>query len=223
MVAIQRILICDDHEMYRAGLKSFAVEYFDDSITILEAKSGDEAWDSFLEHRPEIVFLDIEMPGDNGISICKKIKAKVPETVVLIISMHTEKIIISAVKNAQANGYITKGESNKKIAECIDSILSTGAFYSPFQNEKSATSEFSEADKIIDQLNALTNTEKKVLQLALESNSSEEIADILFVSKKSVNNYRNRVCRKLSLPAENNALNRWLSEHQSALKVFLYQ
>lgn len=217
---LNKLLICDDHELYRTGLKAFAIDYFNDDIEIKQAKTGEEALILFEKFNPEIVFLDIEMPIINGIEVCKKIKEEAPQTIVIMISMHTEKIMYGAVKKAKANGFITKGDANDKIAECIDYIKDTGLFYSSLNDQFSSKGEAAEFGKIIDQLNDMTNTEKKVLKLVLEAKSSEEIADILFVSKKSVNNYRNRVCRKLNLPNENNSLNRWLAENQSALKVF---
>jgi len=220
MRKINKILICDDHDIYRSGLELFAKEYFNNDIQVLQADAGDKAWNLFKTHAPEVVFLDIEMPVENGISVCKKIKELSPKTLVLIISMHTEKIIYGAVKKANANGYITKGDSNEQIAKCLDVIQKTGIFYSPLSKQFTSESEALEFEKIIDQLNDLTNTERKVLNLVLSSKTSEEIADILFVSTKSVNNYRNRVCRKLDLPPKNNALNIWLLKNQSALKVF---
>jgi len=80
--------------------------------------------------------------------------------------------------------------------------------------------EYKEYESLLDKLNELTSTEQKILKLVLEAKSSEEIADVIFVSTKSVNNYRNRICRKLDLPAQNNALNRWLMQNSSALNVF---
>jgi len=221
MNKIKSILVCDDHELYRSGLVRYVVDYFGEHPNVLEASDGLDALSIYNESNPDLVFLDIEMPGKNGIEVCKEIKSKNKDTLIIVVTMHTEKIVYSAVRNAKANGYLTKGASKEEVEKCITNVLKNPAsFYTSAMDLFSSEEEYYAYERLIEQLNILTNSEKKVLQLVLEAKSSEEIAEMIFVSKKSVNNYRNHICRKLELPSTNNSLNRWATENNSALKVF---
>lgn len=217
---INKILVCDDHAFSRKGLIDYIKVYFNNPIEIIEAETGTEAIDLFKQHVPHFVFLDVEMPEINGIIVCEKIKHSHPETIIIFVTMHTEETIFTAIKQAQANGYISKSDTDSELQKCLDYISKKKGFYSSnidsFENEEL----YLEYDRLHNKLNLLTNSEQKVVQLILEGKTSEEMLDILFITLRSLHNYRSRICKKLELPPRNNSLNHWLFINKESLKIF---
>ena len=135
--------------------------------------------------------------------------------------MHTEKAIYAAIKKAKANAYISKSETNIELRKCINFVTNnTTTFYSSIENIFLSDEEYIHYQHVQDGLNILTNTEKKVLKLILKGKNSSEIVDLLFITTKSLNNYRYRICKKLDLPPVNNSLKDWVYLNQTSLKIF---
>lgn len=222
---IHRILICDDHELIRTGIKAQLKSYFPENIRIEEANNGIDALKKFDEMRPDLVFMDIEMPKKNGISACVSMKQIMPSAIIIIISSHNSPILYRSIRSARANGYISKTDDPARIIDSLESIILKNHFYSPFfdkfhQNNKKIELN-DDCNDIMTLIFSLTSSEKKVLELIVEGKKGEEIASILFVTVKSVNNYRNRICNKFSLPPENNSLNNWVFKNKEILHFIL--
>lgn len=220
---INTILICDDHLFSRKGLIHYVSDYFNNKYEIIETDNGKKAIDIFDNHHPELVFLDVELPDLNGIYICEHIKSLSPETIVIFVTMHNESTIITAIEKAGANGYILKDDSNIELEKCLNHVLNIQTFYTPIINKFIDESDYKEYERLRYKLNLLTNTEQKVIKLILEGKTSEEIIELLFVTIKSLHNYRGRICKKLELPRKNNSLNYWIFMNKLPLKIFFEQ
>jgi len=217
---ITKILICDDHNLVRSGLKSYLKDFFSNDVDYFEADNGTDGLDLFEKETPQLAILDIEMPGINGLTLCEKIKEIEPNTIVVIITSHNEKILYKSVKHVKANGFLTKGASQTDFNKCIDHVLNQKSFYSSRKLLFNSEEEYNYAVDIFDLLDSLTNTESKVLKLVCEGKTTEDIANILFVQPKSISNYRNKICRKLNLNTATNSLNQWVIENQGVIKCF---
>lgn len=215
----EKILVVDDHDFSRNGVVNSIKKYFGESITIIEAKSGSEAIRLFEQFNPKMVFLDIEIPELNGLEVCKYIQSKKNNTKVIFVTMHTDITILTAIKKSKANAYISKSDSYDSIYKCLDFITKKNSFYSSSEfplNEINNNIEYKRLYLLIEDL---TNTEKKVLKYLLLGKSNDEIRMILFVTPKSLHNYRNRICRKLNLPSQKNTLTHWIFKNKESLKI----
>ena len=192
-----KILIADDHLIFRNGLKELVKTQIND-CEIIEAEDGEQALTMVSKHHPQIAIIDIDMPKQNGLEVCKTIKKDELETKVIILTMHkNEGMFISAMENG-AMGYILKDNSASDLVNCINQVIDNKSFISPkiesymtkfdsFKNRK---------NEIIEGLNKLTQTELKTLKLVSNNLSSKEISEMLFVTQKTVENYRSRICKK---------------------------
>ena len=213
-----KLLIADDHPIFRKGLLDVLKNTFSLS-TIFEAENGKEALDKCQEEVPDIAILDIDMPEMNGLEICKEIHEQNLSTQVIILSMYKEEEMFNKAFLSGARGYVVKDNSVKEITEAIEKVMKGEKYIGPSLEEH--FSKFSEVDKkkekIKEMLSSLTQAELKTLKLVSQNKSSKEISELLFVSTKTIENYRSRICKKLELDSRNNSLLLWVSENRDIL------
>lgn len=193
-----KILLVDDHQMFRAGIRALieAEERFE---VIGEASSGDEAVDRVRELKPDIVIMDLAMPGSNGLEATRRISALELDTDVLVLTVHAEEEYLVPVVEAGASGYLTKTSADTDLIEAIRVVARGQVFLPP----KAATLllrryKDTEGDDSAS-LNDLSPREQEVLALTAEGFSSREIGEKLFISPKTVDTYRSRIMDKLGL------------------------
>ena len=193
-----QILLVDDHVMFRAGIK--ALIQADDRLDVVgEASSGDEGVDKVRELKPDIVIMDLSMPGSNGLEATRRIAALGLNTSVLVLTVHAEEEYLVPVVEAGASGYLTKTSADTDLLEAIKVVARGQVFLPP----KAATlllrrykdAEGEEAAGLKD----LSSREQEVLALTAEGFSSREIGQKLFISPKTVDTYRSRIMDKLGL------------------------
>jgi two-component system nitrate/nitrite response regulator NarL len=192
-----RVVLADDHQMVRLGLRHMLnrSEYVE---VVAEAQNGQEAWDAVQEHKPDVVITDILMPVMNGIELTKLIKTEHPSIAVIILTSfedlnHFEKAIESG-----ANGYLSK--------DILPDVL-TDALKSVMAGEQVFNSDFlkalSEKGRISYDNNSatftLTKREQEILMLVAEGQTSQEIADSLFISPRTVETHRANIMQKLNV------------------------
>jgi two-component system invasion response regulator UvrY len=196
MTQITRILLVDDHQIVRAGLAQFIVEY-DDLTVAAEAASGDEAIQLIRQNEFDVVILDISMPDKNGIDTLRIIKQLKPELHVLVLSGYPETHYAVNMLRAGANGYICKDAPPEEMIRAIR-IVARGRRY---------LSEAA-ADLVSDQLSrptdkkmheTLSQREFQIFQKLAAGQSPTAIADELHLSVKTVSTYRTRVLEKMAL------------------------
>ncbi len=218
MTSIQTILIADDHPIFRKGLIDLLQQMFA-KAKIIECQNGTQALQNIQQLKPAIAILDINMPEMNGLEVCKQITKELIDTKVIILTMYREKEMIKNAMLSGAKGYLLKDNAVDEIKECVNTILKgetfVGTAMQPYQNELSV--EDKKKQQLIDSLKSLSQAELKTLKLVSQNKSSREIAELLFLSEKTVENYRSRICQKLELPPRNNSLVLWISENKELL------
>lgn len=219
-----KILIADDHPIFRKGLVDIIQEAFPSS-EILEAENGQEAEKNILSQLPLFAILDIEMPKKSGVEVCRAIKEKKLPTKVIILTMYKKLEIYNMALNAGCDGFLLKESSQEEIIKSIDVVLNKNE---RFVSESMIlyVNEYDRKNKthqdFISGIQKLTKTEKKVLEFVGKNMSNKEIALRLFVTPKSIENYRYRICKKLNLQNGSHSLIKWTVENRDLVQFLLY-
>src|SRR5690606_15094049 len=193
-----KILLADDHPIFRKGLKALISDHFK-HCTIDEVETGKEAIDCLKYDHYLITILDIDMPELSGIDVLKEIASKQIKTKPIILTMHNDELFFNEAFNHGTNGFLLKEDSSKEIIECIENVIHGLPYVSkklePFlANRKQFNSKMKEVKSALD---SLSTAERNTLKLVAQNKTSKEIAELLFVTEKSIENYRSRICRKL--------------------------
>ncbi|WP_299246263.1 response regulator transcription factor [uncultured Aquimarina sp.] len=192
-----RVLIADDHQMVIDGLKSL-IKTEKDIEVVAEAINGNQVISWLLDIEVEIVVLDIEMPGMNGVETTKKIKELYPEVKILILTMYNEIEFIKNVISIGAQGYILKNRGQEELVKAIK-IISSGDEYFGDSVTKTLISEIKRKDKL-DQFVKLTKREIDVLKLIANSKTTPQIAEELFIAPSTVETHRRHLIEKTGVP-----------------------
>jgi len=197
-----KVFIADDHTIVRHGIRLLLEEEADMKV-IGEAGNGREAITKVGKLCPDVVVMDIEMPELNGIEAIEKIHENCDSCKVIILSMHSSSEHIMRALKAGARGYILKESAGKELVRSIRSVTLGRRYLSRKITEK-LIDIYIDLDKhtsaeIITPLEKLSSREREILQLVVEGHSSAEIADIIYISKKTVETYRSRMMQKLEV------------------------
>jgi len=194
------IVLAEDHTILRDGLRSLLNQSAEFEV-VGEATDGIEAVRSASECLPDLVLLDLSMPKLNGISAIKEIKKQAPKVKILVLTIHRdEEYILSAFK-AGADGYCLKDARFDEVLKAIKLVLNGKPYMSSEVSEKVLTGylEHKKTIKTVTTFQTLTQREKEILKLIAEGYKGAEIADILFISPKTVNKHRSNLMEKLDL------------------------
>lgn len=191
----QRILIVDDHQMFIDGLKSILAKQKDFTV-YAEALSGEDALEIIANDKPDMVITDISMPGMSGIELTKIIKHDFPEIKVVVVSMHNDSAVVSEILMAEAEGYILKNTGKTELLNALNRIANDGTYYSNAVLSTMMKQVKKEA-AVQNEVKILTEREIEILKLIAEEYSSEQIAEKLFISKRTVDSHRANILAKL--------------------------
>jgi two-component system, NarL family, response regulator NreC len=192
------VLLVDDHAMFRAGIR--ALLKAEGRVDVVgEASSGDEAVDLVRKLKPDVVVMDLSMPGSNGLEATRRIAALELNTSVLVLTVHAEEEYLVPVVEAGGSGYLTKTSADTDLLEAIK-VVSKGQVFLPPKATTLLLRQYkaSESDDTVS-LKDLSTREQEVLALTAEGFSSREIGKKLFISPKTVDTYRSRIMDKLGL------------------------
>ncbi|MBK6964656.1 MAG: response regulator transcription factor [Bacteroidales bacterium] len=204
-----RILICDDHQIMRDGLKQI-LQQLEGVISIGDAKTGTEAICCLTKEVFDILLLDISLPDKNGLEILKSVKEKWPSTNVLMLSMHPqEQYAIRALKLG-ASGYLTKDTASEELLKAIRKISSGGKYISQSLAENIALQ--LDKDKYQLKHEALSGREFEIMIKLAIGKSLQDIGNELCISDKTVSTYRSRIMEKMEL-SKNTELARYCIEN----------
>lgn len=193
------ILLVDDHTIFREGLRSL-IEKFDTAIVIGEAGDGSEAVRLAGELNPDLVIMDLTMPIMNGIDATREITKKHPDTRVLALSMESDRFFVVEVLKAGATGYLLKDTAFAELSDAIHTVA-RGGTYLPQKVSTLLVKEFLQSipeDMTLVYQN-LTPREREILQQIADGKSIKEIAYLLGISYKTVENQRQTIMHKLKL------------------------
>jgi DNA-binding NarL/FixJ family response regulator len=194
-----RIVIADDHRIVREGLRHLLEKRTDFNV-VGEASDGESAVRLARELSPDIVIVDISMPGLNGIEATRRILAERPDIRVLALSMHSDRRFVIETLKAGASGYLLKDSAFDELARAIEVVMARGAFLSPAITEMVVRDYVAQSgcdDNAV--FSVLTPREREVLQLMAEGKPTKAIAAHLAVSVKTVETYRQQIMEKLDL------------------------
>jgi DNA-binding NarL/FixJ family response regulator len=194
-----RVLIVDDHPMTRAGLVH-VINHQPDLTVCDEAESAARALDILDSSRPDLLLIDITLPGKSGLELIKDVKAMRPELLMLVISMHDESLYADRVLRAGARGYITKHEGGEKLMEAIRHVL-RGKIYVSESMSAHILEIFSGGQTGFDRssIEKLSDREFEVFEALGEGLSSQRIAKKLHLSAKTVDAHRANIKTKLQI------------------------
>jgi DNA-binding NarL/FixJ family response regulator len=189
-----RILLADDHNVVRKGLRK-TLEEEPDWQVCGEASDGYEAVRLALELKPDIVVLDVAMPGLNGIEVTRKIKKALSDVEVLIFTMHDADEMILGAFAAGARGFVLKSNDELELVEAIKSISRHKPYFTNTASEALLDNLLRPSPKD----SVLTDRERDVVQLLAEGKSNKEVASTLHISVKTAEAHRASIMRKLEL------------------------
>ncbi len=190
-----KVVIADDHGIVRSGIR-LLLETQPDLQVIGEAADGIEARDLVIRLKPDLAILDVKMPGLTGLQATREIKAQTPGVQVLILSMHDDERYLFEALRAGASGYVLKSQADSDLLDAIRSVQRGEPFLSPGAQqalirdllERGAPAE-----------SDLTPREEEIVKLVAEANTTREIAELLHLSEKTVENHRANAMKKLGM------------------------
>jgi two-component system response regulator NreC len=193
-----RILLVDDHLVLRAGLKSL-LENEPDMRVVGEASTGEEGLEKAKFLKPDVVVMDLSMPGKGGLSATKSI-TEAAVSKVLVLTMHSEEEYLLPVLEAGGSGYVKKTSADTDLVAAIRTVARDEVFLYPNAARLLLQGFRVRGEKREDDpLEKLTERERDVLTMTAEGFSSSEIGEKLFISPKTVDTYRSRIMQKLEL------------------------
>jgi DNA-binding NarL/FixJ family response regulator len=212
-----RLIIADDHPVFRRGLR-MVVEMETNLQVVAESDDGAAAYNLIETHKPDLVILDVNMPEMNGFDVVRKLQTNRSKTAVVFLTMHRDEEMFNAAMDLGVGGYILKDSAVTDIVSCLKTVLSGQPYISPqlsaFLLNRSRRA--SELSRQLPQLESLTPTERRVLKLISDYKTSKEIADILCIHSRTVDNHRTNISQKLDLKGSH-ALLKFAVEHKSRL------
>ncbi len=207
---MMRALIIDDHEIVRRGVKEILSDEFSELETG-EAENSRAALELITTQEWDMVLLDINMPGRNGLEVLSEIKRLRPRTPVLVLSAYPEEEFAIRSLRLGASGYLTKGLASDEIVAAVKKALAGGKYVTASLAEKLAASLGREVQQIPHE--SLSGRELQILRMVASGQTIKEIAGELALSEKTVGTYRRRMAKKLGLKS-NVELTRYALKHR---------
>jgi len=192
-----KILVADDHPVVRKGLHSCLARQ--ERVKIVgEASDGDEALEKTRELSPDVVLMDISMPGMNGLAVTEVLRKENPTVKVLVLSVHNNRDYIFRIIQAGAHGFISKEAPPDELLRAIESVYAGEPFFSP-EVAKAALNQLVTSGGKKDPFAQLTSREREVLVLIAEGQSNKEIAIKLGIGVRTIETHRERIMRRLDI------------------------
>jgi DNA-binding NarL/FixJ family response regulator len=194
--SVKRILIADDHDIVRRGIRA-VVECRDDWKIVAEAMDGRSAFELALETKPNICILDYSLQGMNGLSLTRAIKRELPDTEILMFTMHDNDDLVRDILVAGARGFILKSDADRHLVAAIDAVSRHKPYFTGSVSETLLAKFLHDATGHSSQ--TLTDREREVVQLIAEGKINKEVSRILDISVKTVETHRASAMQKLNL------------------------
>jgi DNA-binding NarL/FixJ family response regulator len=191
-----RVLLADDHALLREGLRSLLAAHPGISV-VAAVGDGREALRRTEELKPDVLVMDVSMPGLNGIEAAHIIRGRYPQTQIVMLSMHSSTEHVFRALRAGALGYVLKESAATEVIAAVQTVHAGQRYLSPVLRDAAATADTAQR---AGPLESLSVRERQVLQLVVEGKSSAEIARIVHLSPKTVETYRSRLMKKLGVP-----------------------
>jgi two-component system, NarL family, response regulator NreC len=195
-----RISLADDHKLMRSGLRVL-LEQQSDLTVVGEASDGREAVALVAAQRPDVLVMDIGMPGLNGIEAAAQITNSYPEISIVMLSMHSDESYVLRALKAGAKGFLLKDSAEADLIKAVHSVAEGKSFFSPAVSRVLLDDYVRKLKRsgMEDSFDLLTPREREVLQLVAEGRSNKEVAQLLNLSVYTVETHRSNIMEKLNL------------------------
>jgi two-component system, NarL family, response regulator NreC len=191
-----RILLVDDHAVVRSGLR-LLLDREEGMTAVDEAATADEAIFRMIEHKPDVLLIDVTMPGTSGIEAIPKLLEASPATKVLVLSMHDDPRYVRDAFAAGASGYVLKEAADSEVVAAIREVASGGSYVNPALGARMVAAEAKEQAEA--QADPLSEREHEVLRLLALGHTNQEIAKTLYISVRTAETHRAHIMQKLGL------------------------
>lgn len=193
-----RVLVADDHRIVREGIVRI-VNDSPDCDVVGEAADGVEAVELATRLEPDIVVIDLTMPRLSGLDAVRRIRAQLPKVRVLVLTVHEDEEYIVPIIRAGAAGYLVKDSASNELTDAIAAIAAGGVSFGPQATRILAEQYQRPPDLSSDPYGSLTDREREVFHLVVEGKTNREIARVMGIAMKTVNNHRTNMMNKLDL------------------------
>lgn len=192
-----RILLVDDHDLFRAGVRSI-LQNQDGMIVVGEYANGEDAVNAIRKEPPDLVLMDVNMPGMGGIEATRKILQIAPDVKVIAVTVLSDDPFPNQLLDAGARGYISKGSGSEEMLEAIRMVMRGQHYISSEVAQKLTLANFRNRGES-SPLATLTAREMQVMMMITHGQRNQDISDALFLSPKTVSTYRHRLFEKLDV------------------------
>ena len=192
-----RIVLADDHPFLLEGLQNILKEEAPLEIVAC-VQNGIELMNAVLEYRPEIVIMDLNMPGFDGLQCLRKIKTNYPETKILVLTNYNQPELVEEVDKMQGDGFLVKNCSSVQLKEAIAIILSGGKYFPGAQELKPVVENSYFFDSFLKKYQ-LTKREVEIIKMVCNEKGTKQIAEELFLSEFTIQTHRRNILRKVEV------------------------
>ena len=211
-----RVIIADDHPIFRQGLRE-VIEDDPDLILVGEAADGAAAFERIQTLKPDVAVLDIGMPKQDGFALARAVRERDLAVTIVFLTMYKEEDALNRALDLGVKGYVLKDSAAAEIVNAIKAVAAGGHYISPAVSSYLVARSARVAASVSGTgLDSLTRTERRILTLIAHKKTSKEIGHELFVSPRTVDNHRANICLKLDLHGSN-ALLKFALDHKSEL------
>lgn len=201
-----RVLIADDHQLFRDGIRNLLLAA-DDLVCVGEAETGDEVITKASELQPDVILMDIQMPGMNGIDATRKIVRSSPHIAVLMVTMFDDDNSVFSAMRAGARGYILKGAKHDEMQRAIRAAGNGEAIFSPaIATRMMQFFAVAPPNTLLDAFPELSHREREVLDLIAAGYRNPQIAEELMISSKIVRNHVSNILNKIQVADRTQAI-----------------
>jgi DNA-binding NarL/FixJ family response regulator len=217
MKSRMKLLIVDDHPVYRRGLREIIGESTRFGI-VGEAAAGAIGLRMAAELQPDIIVLDVDMPHLNGLQMAREFRKLQSSAQIVFLTMYSDEDLFNAALDIGVKGYVLKENAGGEVVAAIMTVVAGGTFFSPALATIGTRREDRVKSLLLSKpsLDSLTTAETRVLKLIAEDRTSKEIAELLKISTKTVDNHRHNICRKLNIYGSHSLL-KFAFDHKSYL------
>lgn len=192
------VFIVDDHDIVRQGMVSI-LQSVPGCHLVGQAASGVEALKMITRLKPHVVITDLSMPDMNGLELISQVKSKLPQCRLLVLTMHDEEEYVHSVVQAGAMGFLLKDKASDELVDALDALAKGHSYFGQHAQAVINNPIKSPLVSAADPLAGLTNRERQVFHLIIEGKSTKQVAELLSISTKTVENHRGKVLDKFNV------------------------
>ena len=204
-----RVLVVDDHAVVRSGLRRI-IDAQDDLESVGEAPNGERAVFEAMQTTPDVVLMDVVMPGKNGIEATRAVLQAVPSTKVLVLSMQDDPRYVREAFDAGASGYVMKEAADDEVVDAVRAVAGGQRYLHPALGARLLEAESEERRRAA--ADPLSEREREVLRLLALGHTNQEIAKMLYISVRTAETHRAHIMRKLGLSSRAELVRHALAE-----------